>query len=259
MLSSERKLKIIEQLNQKNSVTVSELTAAFNVSIETIRRDLEALENDGLLKRVYGGAVTVKRMKSYENISKRKSENLLEKQKLAEYAAAAVTSGDLIALDCGTTAVALARCLIGRFDSLTVITNSLSVFNILSQQTAYKMILTGGTFLPEEEAFCGYLTLDMLKQLHTGKCFITPSAVSLKFGISDFVEELIPIQKQLIEISDKVFVLADSTKIETAAPFQIAPVNPAYFYMTDEHLSEDIQSLYHQRHIHIGTTYAEKK
>lgn len=249
MLASERKLKIIELLEQKHSVTVSELTQLFPVSLETIRRDLESLENEGLLKRVYGGAVSVKKMKNYEQFSRRSSENIEEKLELAKNAASMINSGDIIMLDTGTTAISLAKYIAGRFASLTVITNSLSVFNILFGQPEYKLILTGGLYLSEEKAFYGHLAEDTLKQLHAGKCFLTPSAVSLNMGISDFVEELIPMQRQMLGSADKVFILADSTKIGTDAMMQIAPLNTSYTYITDSGLSEDIKNVYQQYNI----------
>lgn len=249
MLASERKLKIIELLEQKHSVTVSELTRLFPVSLETIRRDLESLESEGLLKRVYGGAVSIKKMKNYEHLSRRSSENIEGKLELAQNAASMICSGDVIMLDTGTTAISLAKYISGRFKALTVITNSLSVFNILSGQPEYKLILTGGLYLSNEEAFYGHLAEDTLKQLHAGKCFLTPSAVSLNMGISDFVEELIPLQRKMLANADRAFILADSSKIGTDAIMQIAPLNASYTYITDSGLSTDIKEIYKQYNI----------
>ncbi len=253
MLASERKLKIIELLEQKHSVTVSELTALFPVSLETVRRDLEALEKDGLLKRVYGGAVSVKKMKNYERLSSRSSENIKEKQLLAQTAASLIHSGDIIMIDGGTTAISLAEYISGRFKELTVITHSLAVFRILSRQPDYKLILTGGQFFSDEEAFFGHLAVDTLRQLHADKCFLMPSAVSLHMGISDFMEEFIPLQRQMLLSADKVFVLADSSKIGTDAMMKIAPLDPSYTYITDAGLPEDIRDIYRQHGIEFVT------
>ena len=253
MLVSERRLKIIELLEQKHSVTVSELTALFPVSLETVRRDLESLENDGLLKRVYGGAVSVKKMKNYEQLSRRSAANITEKKQLAQTAASMIHSGDVIILDSGSTAMALAEYIVGHFESLTVITCSLGIFNTLSRQTNYKLILVGGFFLPSEEAFYGHLAVDTLRQLHADKCFLTPSSVSLNTGISDFLEEFIPIQRQILLSADKDFILADSSKIGTDAMMKIAPLDPSYTYITDAGLPDDIKNIYRQHGIEFIT------
>lgn len=251
MFADERRLKIIERLKEKPSVTVAELTSAFQVSLETIRRDLEFLEKEGALKRVHGGAVSIKKMPSYSRPSSRISSHYMEKKQLAMAALPLIKEGDVIALDSGTTALTLAQLVCDSFQELTVITNSLEVFQTLSVKESFHVILTGGYYHPVEKAFFGHLTLDTIKQLHASVFFLTPWAISLKFGISDFTQEMIPVQRSLISIADQVAVLADSSKFETEAALKICELNPAYTYITDEFLSPEIRTLYEEHSILI--------
>ena len=125
-----------------------------------------------------------------------------------------ISNGDIIGIDAGSTAVLFRRGAERVFSRLTVITHSLDVFRILCDCEGFSLILCGGHYLREEHAFFGALTLDMLKNLHMQKAFVFPSALSLEYGICDYQEDLYPIQKQLIQSSDDIFILADSSKFE---------------------------------------------
>ncbi len=244
VFADERKTKIEEMLKKNPSVATSELTELFQVSVETIRRDLEYLESHGRLKRVHGGAIAVGRLQNYTSLSGRVEEHRPEKRKLALAACSFIQEGDYIALDTGSTALELAAVLGERFRKLTVVTHSLETAKLLSEKENIRTVLAGGVYLPEEKCFCGYLTLDMIRQLHVSKCFIAPSAVSLDFGISDHMPELIAVQRAFLEVSDQVYVLADSSKFGTFAPMKICDLSPAFVYITDSELPDDVLETY---------------
>ena len=88
---------------------------------------------------------------------------------------------------------------------------------ILEEKENIRVVLAGGFYLPAEKCFCGHLALDMVRQLHISKCFIAPSAISLNFGISDHMQELIAVQRAFLEIADQAYILADSSKFETGS------------------------------------------
>ena len=228
MFANERRIQITEMLNRRSSVTVNELTDTFQVSLETIRRDLEYLEKQGALKRVHGGAVTVHKMQNYISLSSRVSEHREEKRKLA-----------------------LASLLCERFSRLTIVTNSLEVFQILSGKEGFQTILTGGFYMPGEKTFYGHLALDMIKQLHVSKFFLAPSAISLDFGISDHIHEMIAVQRALIAISDQIIVQADSSKFETCAALKVCDLNPRFLYFTDSGLQDEIAEAYRKAGLQI--------
>ncbi len=251
MFADERKTKIEEIIRRNRSVTTSELTEIFQVSLETVRRDLESMEKQGLLKRVHGGAVSVRELHNYSNFDQRNSSRQAQKRQLALTACAYINEGDYLALDCGSTAIALAKALIQRFRKLTVVTNSLEVFQIISGGGAHRVILAGGEYLGEEKCFYGHLALDMIGHLHVKKSFLTPSGISLDFGISDHVRELIEIQRAIARIADQVYVLADSSKFEAYAPLQICGLDRRYVYLTDPELPEEIFELYRKEAVSL--------
>ncbi|MBR2343824.1 MAG: DeoR/GlpR transcriptional regulator [Clostridia bacterium] len=242
MLANERQNKILELLS-RGGVTTASLVETFNVSVETIRRDLLTMERAGLITRVHGGAVRHGSMKSYPTLSERNRTHEEQKRELAEKAAALVCVGDIIGVDGGSTAVFFAEELSRRVSRLTVITYSLDVFNILSRISDFKVILCGGTYMPEENSFAGHMTIEALSNIHVQKGFIFPSAVSMENGIADFSEDICPLQARLIRSSDEVFILADSSKFEKNALIRIDDMRKTYTYVTDSSLDESLKEL----------------
>ncbi|MGM9625636.1 MAG: DeoR/GlpR family DNA-binding transcription regulator, partial [Eubacteriales bacterium] len=211
MLAEERQKRIFEILQESDAVATSVLVKTFGVSVETVRRDLLDMEHRKLIKRVHGGAVrTESDMKSFSHLSERSHENVEKKIELSRTAAAYVSDDDFIGIDEGSTAVFFAKALKERFSRLTVVTHSLDVFEILRDYKEFSVILCGGHFMPKENAFYGPLTIDMYERLHLHKAFIFPSAVSYSFGICDYQEAFYSVQKKMTEISDNVYILADS-------------------------------------------------
>lgn len=252
MLADERRSQIANMVKQEHAVTTSELVERFQVSLETIRRDLEGMEQQGLLRRVHGGAVPVGGPQDYHNFATRSRIRQPEKHKLALMACACIGEGDYIAIDCGTTAIELAKCIRGRFRKLTVLTYSLEVFHILSEDENCRVILAGGHYLAGEKSFCGHLTVDMMRQVHVAKSFLTPSGIALGYGISDYVQEIIELQRTMLEIADEVCILADSAKYGVHAPLKICGVDTGYRYFTDPGLPEEICETYGRASIHIN-------
>lgn len=251
MFADERKTKIAEMLKKRTSVTTTELTEMFEVSVETIRRDLENMESQGLLKRVHGGAVAIRELQNYTSLSGRRREHLPEKHSLALKACSYIKEGDFIALDAGSTAYELAALLGERFHALTILTHSLEVMKILEEQENIRVVLAGGFYLPEEKCFCGHLALDMICQFHISKCFIAPAAISLNFGISDHIQELIAIQRAFLEIADQAYILADSSKFESCAPLKISGFNPKFLCITDSGLPDEVCEAYKKASIDV--------
>ncbi len=244
MLATERQQKIINILQKSGAVTTAGLMKAFDVSVETIRRDLLLLEQQGRLSRVHGGAVAKGDMKPFADLEQRNLEFVPQKIALTQKAMAFIEEGDVIAVDEGSTAILFAKALKEHFDTLTVITHSLDVFNLLSQHKHFQLILCGGHFLRQENAFYGPLAIETLRSLHAQKSFIFPSAVSLAHGIADYQSDLFPMQKQLIALADTVFVLADSSKFEKAALLKVSDMCNEYIYITDTNLSDDLMNVY---------------
>lgn len=111
--------------------------------------------------------------------------------------------------------------------------------------------MCGGHFNREENAFYGDLVLDMLNRLHMQKSFLFPSAVSLKFGIGDFQQDFCQAQRKLIECSDSIYILADSSKYEKNALLKLDDMKTEYTYITDSRLSPDLKRIYMENNIRI--------
>jgi len=247
LFANERRMKIMEMLEQTGSVTVAELVKLFHVSTETVRRDLEYLEKRQALKRVHGGAVSFKKMKAFARLELRMTENRELKRYLSGIAASFIQEHDTIAIDSGSTAMEFVPFLKEQFRHLTVVTNSPDVFAALSDQAGFELILIGGQYLREERAFYGHMALDAVSRLHFSKSFVFPSAISLRYGVSMHVHELFDIQRVLIRNADEVFILADSSKFEQSAPIILCDLSPSFKIITDHQLSDHLASLYKKK------------
>ena len=250
MLAKERHDKIYRMIKSNGAVTTSDLVAVFGVSIETIRRDLLCMEQEGLLLRVHGGAVEKGGMKPYLNLDERNKSFSTQKRNLALTATKFISDGDVIGIDAGSTAILFSEALKDKFSNLTVITYSLDVFNILKEN--FNVILCGGYFMIGENYLYGPHTVDMLSKLHIQKAFICPSAISLEHGIFDYQKDAYMIQKQMFKSSDEIFILADSSKFEKKALLKLDDMKTEYNYITDCDLSPDLAKLYNQNNININ-------
>lgn len=253
MFAKERQNIIFEMLQKNNAVTTAHLVKTFEVSIETVRKDLLQMETEGRLSRVHGGAVAKGDMKPFFDLKQRNTERGEQKTELSIKATDFISDGDVIAVDAGSTATFFSEVLKERFSKLTIVTHSLDIFQRLSNHKEFEVILCGGHYLKNECAFHGALTMDILSVLHVQKVFLFPSAVSLANGICDFHTELYQIQRQLIQLADEVFILADSGKFEKKALLKIADTEKRYTYITDSNLPAELLTLYRENDIVIYT------
>ncbi len=251
MLAKERRDKIYALLRQNGAVTVAALVKQFDVSIETIRRDLLHMEGERLLQRVHGGAVSMGEMKRYQSLSYRNTESASEKHSLARAAVKLIKEGDVIGIDAGSTAAVFAEELQKNFSRLTVVTYSSDVFDILAKHEEFTVVLSGGHFNKTENAFCGRLAEETLSRLHVDKMFLCPSAISLQYGIFDFEPHLFGMQKKMMEMADSIIVLADSSKFEKRGVLKVDDMKPEYTFVTDGALPEALMKLYAENQMRV--------
>lgn len=255
MLAKERQDKINAILKKNGAVMTSDLVERFQVSVETVRRDLLLMEQKGILSRVHGGAVIVGEMEAFHDLDYRNQKYSVQKRELVATAASFVREGDYIGIDSGSTAILFAEALKDRYHNLTIVTHSMDVFEHLRDSRDFKIILCGGFYLREERAFYGSPTLDMLGGLHLQKAFIFPSAISLEFGICDFQPELFQVQKKMKSVSDSIFIAADSSKFEKKALLKLDDMRQEYTYITDSNLPSELKKIYaeNDRNVYNGT------
>lgn len=258
MLAKTRQEKIRGILRTEGAVTTARLMREFDVSVETVRRDLVTLEQGGFLRRVHGGALTVNEMMPYRPLESRTKTQNPQKDELCQTAADLVREGDYISIGTGSTPIHFARVLCQRFRKLTVVTYSYKVFEELRAAPGFQLILVGGALNRDEEAFSGQLTQEMYSQLHVQKAFVFPSAISLEHGCGGYEQMLYPLQRLALRQCDQAYILADSSKFERKALYKVDDMRPEYIYVTDSQLPEELVRLYEENGLNV-ITGKEKK
>ncbi|WP_169794011.1 DeoR/GlpR family DNA-binding transcription regulator [Alicyclobacillus acidiphilus] len=240
MLAAERQRWIMDLLARESSVRVVELAKHLQVSGETIRRDLEVLESQGLLRRVYGGAVTDAKetARLYQD---REVHRTAEKQAIGRLAATLVQDGDTLFIDVGTTALAFANCLAGK-ERLTVVTPSLLAANRLKQSTDARVILTGGDLQSDEPYLTGYLAEEALSQFHADRAFIATGGISFDRGLTDYNDFEVRVRKRMMASASQVVVLADTSKIGVRAFSVIGELTAMDVLVTDDAIHDSVRN-----------------
>ncbi len=211
MLSLERQTEILDILNKNKSATVDELAAELYVSGATIRRDLRAMEKQGLIKRSHGGAMPFKSNAEESAFAIREQENIMGKRTIANLAVRLINNGDSVFVDSSTT-VGMLIPLFNNFNFLSVITTGLRNAILLSQTNNVKIYITGGQILNHSNSIIGTDTMDYISRIHANVSIISCSGVDLNHGFTDASIEQSKLKQQMRKNSDKVVMLCDSTK-----------------------------------------------
>lgn len=234
MLAVQRRAAILSELERKGIVRVSELVVMFGVSDMTIRRDLTALERQGMLHKVHGGAVLYAEPSTSEpGFEAKSARRLAEKEAIAARAATLVAPGSAIAVSAGTTTHLFARHLVDIPD-LTVVTNSVWVADVLyrSASESVTVLLTGGLRTPSD-ALVGPIAISALRSLHLDTVFMGVHGMDLYSGFStpNLLES--ETNRAMIRSARRLIVLADSTKWGVVGLSSMAELSEASMIITD--------------------------
>lgn len=211
MLALERRNQILEKLQKDKRVLVSELSQLYDVSEETIRRDLDKLEKEGLATKSYGGAVFKESVSIDLPFNIRKNQNVTGKQKMAEMVASLINDGDHIFLDASTTAVFVAKAL-KNHENLTVITNSMEILLELSDVSGWKIISTGGTLVEKYLAFLGTKTEKAFRDYYVDKVIFSCKALDLQFGMTESQDLFASVKRTMMSSGKTNILVVDSSK-----------------------------------------------
>ncbi|MGG4411862.1 DeoR/GlpR family DNA-binding transcription regulator [Niallia taxi] len=233
MLVAERRRKIVELVNERLSIRVSELSDIFSVTEETIRRDLEKLEQDQLLTRSHGGAVSIEKEATDVPFVVREITNSDEKKAIAAEAVKWIEPGEQIVLDASTTAWYMAQELPDM--PLTVITNSIKVALELSKKEQIKVISTGGMLLANSLSYVGPLSERSLDSYYVNKLFLSCKGVHLS-GLSDSNEWQAILKKKMMDIASQVILLADSSKFGVKTFAHISELTRIHHVISDSNI-----------------------
>ena len=237
MLAQERRQHIFEDIEASGVASVRDLAQHFDVSTITVVRDLQELEQEGLIRRVHGGAISM-RGTSYEPpFSAREAQLSPEKQRIACKAVELVADGDSILLDVGTTVLEVARALKGK-RNLTVLVTNLRAALELANQTAIQVIMMGGKLRASELSLVGYLTEETLRTFQVDKAFIGVGGITLEHGLTEFNFDEAGTKRAMIARARQKIVVADHTKFGKVMLTAVAPLNAVDLIITGNELDE---------------------
>ncbi|MGE7842029.1 DeoR/GlpR family DNA-binding transcription regulator [Lysinibacillus sp. NPDC093712] len=240
MYTLERQQHILQYVRNNKVVKLVTLTKEFNVSMETIRRDIQLLVQEKKIEKFYGG---VKYIEPVEGLmDNRLTQQLTEKIAIAKTCASLVDDGDCIFIDSGTTTYQMTPFLLGK-EKLTVVTNSLPVaFDLIGSNI--EVMIIGGKIRHSEKSVTSNDFLFRFEHLNINKAFICASGVTLEKGISDFSLEEAMTRKQLINISQTVYVATDSSKFNKDVAIQVCLLDQVDKIITDNKLSKETLKQY---------------
>lgn len=252
MLAIERRNEILEKLQMEKRVVVSELSQVYQVSEETIRRDLEKLTRDGFAIKSYGGAV----MNENNNIDLpfniRKNTNVSGKQRIAGLIKNMVCDGERLMLDASSTAVFIAKALKEK-KGLTLITNSIEILVELFDRSEWHVMSTGG--IAKEGSLRGVQTDKMLNSYYVDKAIISCKGFDLKAGFTDSDEMHAKNKYTMLQNAAEKILVVDSSKFDRLAFAKI--IGPAEIdtIVTDEQPNDAYLQLFEE--LEVNCVYPE--
>lgn len=246
----ERRQTILAQLEMDGKVQVHALAELFNVSTETIRRDLDRLEKEEKLRKVYGGAVRMRSEIIEPVFLKRSQMHQSEKQAIGKLAASLVKDGETVMLDNGTTTLEIMRQLKDRAD-VTVITNSVVILTCALEEFQGKVIFAGGEVNLSYQAATGPIAHNMLDQFKVNKAFISAGGVSLADGITEYNLDEALISRKMMQRAEESILLVDHSKFGVTTFAQIAPIEQISMIITDSGCSQEWIDALHRLDVEI--------
>ena len=224
-----RRRQILELLERDGRVSVAQLSQLFGTTPVTIRSDLDALEENGYLERIQGGAIRKLRMQPQLPAGSR----LLEKRAIAAAAAARIHDGDTLFLNSGTTTREVALAL-RQHRGLNIVTNSVSVASELSGIPTFRVILLGGELNTQYLFTCGGDAQEQLQKYQADYAILSLDGVSVEHGITTYHADEAIIDRLMVERAHRTLIVADHTKMGHAGFSLICPLQQVHTLITDD-------------------------
>lgn len=260
MFSENRLEYITNQITFNKYVSVEKLVQELKVSGETIRRDLKALEEKGVLKRTHGGAYLEGSVQSDVSIQVRKNILLKNKEQIAILCSQIIQSDDTVFFDSSTTSFEIAKRITEM--PITVITNSLQIINYLSYYRNIRVIALGGVIDHVNMCFTGKTAIESMSGLYARKGFVSCRTVSGRYGVMDSNEQIGQIRTAALKNCNKRYLIADHTKFGSTSLYKIADLDSYDAVFTDKKLSGKWMELFAEHEIPVhypeGVVYSEE-
>jgi len=241
---------ILELLHEHGEVTVSELSESTGVSSMTIRRDLELLEQEGVLQRVHGGAISVAARGYAAPFSVRAERNLDAKRRIGEAAAAMLSERETVILDVGTTTLSVARAL-KRRRNLTVLTPSLQIANLLAKERGIRLMVTGGTVTTGELSLVGDLAEEAFARLRFDTLVMGVGGIDATAGCTEFNQDDARVKRAALASVRRCIVVADSAKLGKITFAQICTLDRVDVLVTDSDASREDLALFESENVEV--------
>ncbi|MFB3818688.1 MAG: DeoR/GlpR family DNA-binding transcription regulator [Candidatus Methylomirabilales bacterium] len=238
LLALERHARIVSLVNRQGIVAVSELARRLGASPMTVRRDVAALDAQGLLRRTHGGAVALSAPPDVP-LERRKRLELQAKTSIGRLAAGLVQAGETVLLDAGTTALAVARALRGIPD-LTVVTSSVQVVAELWARPELRVVVVGGLVRSASGSITGPLAEKALEEIRVDKAFLGTTGITPRWEVSNSDLDLAALQRRVLAVARERYVLADHTKIGRTGLAMVAPLKLFTALLTDSHVPAEM-------------------
>jgi DeoR family myo-inositol catabolism operon transcriptional repressor len=240
-----------EYIRSRGSASLDELCRQFDVSKNTIRRDIQELESRQIIKKVYGGVLMNDDTLPIPSISQRQVRMPGEKAQIGQKAVEFVHDGDVIIIDSGTTTVHVIERLQHKHN-ITIITNSIPALNAAALYQQLHVIVTGGDLLHSTNSLVGPEAIAMLKKLNANRLFLAVPGISLTKGITTHSRIEAEIKKTMMEVSEQVILLADHSKFDTVSLVTFASLKEIDVIITDQSPPPDYCSYCAEQQVQIA-------
>lgn len=254
MLALERQHKIIELIQKEKTVKVVELSKQFNVTEETIRRDLDKLAKQGIVQKTYGGALLIVKDEEKEaeelSFDYRIKENTTSKEKIGRAIAQLLENHDTIALDSSTTCLEVAKQL-PQDKTFTMITNGVSAMTILSQYKGVTTICTGGTLRTTSLSLIGPTAKSNILNYYADKAIISCKGIDLNRGVMESNELEKEIKQSFVSVAKEVILAVDHAKINKRTIHKLMDLKEVNYIVTDKLLSREWEEICAENKIKI--------
>ncbi|WP_301859230.1 DeoR/GlpR family DNA-binding transcription regulator [uncultured Megasphaera sp.] len=250
MLTEERQEEILRIVNTGGAASVQELVSCLNISESTVRRDLLAMDREGKLRRVHGGATSLKDNAynaDMENLRDKYSLHMPDKRRIAQFAAAQIGKDDFVYVDAGSTTEQMAEYLSG--SEASFVTNSIPLAQKLARSDVSVYILPGRV-KGKTEAIIGSEMRDMLSQYHFTKGFFGTNGLSLRDGCTTPDAEEAACKRAAVRQCSKAYILADSSKFGLSAHITFAALQQVAI-VTSESSDVDYEPYHHLTEVHV--------
>lgn len=221
MLASERQSQINAFIRKNGSARTTELAQMFSVTEETIRRDFEALHNEGVIQRTHGGAIALDHPRRSLNATERSFINVDAKRSIARAAADLVQPREIIFVDASSTALQFVQALPDI--DLKIVTNAHDVIAALAERKSISVVGTGGNFDPESRSYVGPQVGECAARYHITKMFFSCDGIDPDKGASEQDESQALLKKSVLEQADEAYLLADSSKWRRKSAYYFCP------------------------------------